>query len=190
MEGLANFILTDQIALGGAGIGIGYVSSEVLSRERSPLSRLLRFFVLLKPGTILWLFLQGIASSLLWLGLSQLGNPTTSSRRQLEQEKNSRLGIFYSNNLDSFTAANKVDDIVTTVDTGDKRLDSTVSIIDDVLPSLLTTNGVLQQILINGVLVRQYRYLFYSLNVEYFSDNCIYVVLGHVGLDILIPNPH
>ena len=101
------------------------------------------------------MFLQGIASSLLWLGLSQLGNPTTSSR-QLEEEKNSRLGIFDSNNLDSLTVANKVDDIATTVDTSDKRLDNSVSIIDDVLPSLLTRNGVLQQILINGVLVRQY----------------------------------
>ena len=101
------------------------------------------------------MFLQGIASSLLWLGLSQLGNPiTSSSRRQLEEEKNSRLGIFDSNNLDSLTAANKVDDIATTGDTGDKRLDNSVSIIDDVLPSLLTRNGVLQQILINGVLVR------------------------------------
>ena len=96
-------------------------------------------------------FLQGIASSLLWLGLSQLGNPITSSKRRQLEEKNSRLGIFDSNYLDSFTAAN---DIVTTVDISDKRLDNSVSIIDDVLPSLLTRNGVLQQILINGVLVR------------------------------------
>ena len=99
-------------------------------------------------------FLQGIASSLLWLGLSQLGNPITSSKRRQLEEKKSRLGIFDSNNLDSFTAANKVEDIVTTVDISDKRLDNSVSIIDDVLPSLLTRNGVLQQILINGVLVR------------------------------------
>ena len=119
LEGLANFILTDQIALGGAGIGIGYVSYSIKKQEEC-------FNV----------FYQGIASSLYWLGLSQLGNPISSRKKSLSVD--GRIGIFPSSSASE--------------DDANKR----VSFIDDVLPNMLTRNGVLQQILINGVLVSQY----------------------------------
>ena len=68
---------------------------------------------------------QGIANSLLWLSLSRLGNPSPSKRKKERTGDNSKLA--------------------------DARQD--ISLIDDILPSMLNRQAVFMNTLINAVLV-------------------------------------
>ena len=79
------------------------------------------------------LCVQGIASSLFWLGLAQLGNP--SSKRRSSDTEQSRLAS------QGWLKRQ-----------GEEREE--ISLTEDVLPSLLTRTSAFQQILINTVLVR------------------------------------
>ena len=86
------------------------------------------------------LCVQGIASSLFWLGLAQLGNPSSKRRRSdTEQSRLASQGWLPHGDLKR---------------QGEEREE--ISLTEDVLPSLLARNSVLQQILINTVLVRPY----------------------------------
>ena len=128
-ESLVNFILSDQNSLVNAGIGIGYVSFD--------------FFV--SVHHLILSAAQGITGILFWLGLAQLGNPS-SKRRSGEAED---VGLASEGWLH----------------TGLQRQgeDREVSLTEDVLPSLLTRNSVVQQILINTVLVSADLFLWTSL---------------------------
>jgi len=77
----------------------------------------------------------GIASSLFWLGLAQLGNP--SSKRRSSDTEQSRLAS------QGWLKRQ-----------GEEREE--ISLTEDVLPSLLTRTSVLQQILINTVLTSSF----------------------------------
>merc|ERR1711971_849798 len=82
----------------------------------------------------------GIASSLFWLGLAQLGNPSSKKRSSdTEQSRLASQGWLPHSDLKR---------------QGEEREE--ISLTEDVLPSLLARNSVLQQILINTVLVRPY----------------------------------
>ena len=81
--------------------------------------------------------IQGIASSLFWLGLAQLGNP--SSKRRSGDTEEVRLAS------EGWLPHPGQADL--------RRQGEEISLTEDVLPSLLTRNSVLQQILINTVLV-------------------------------------
>jgi len=82
----------------------------------------------------------GIASSLFWLGLAQLGNP--SSKRRSSDTEQSRLASQGWLPHDDLKRQ------------GEEREE--ISLTEDVLPSLLARNSVLQQILINTVLTSSF----------------------------------
>ena len=75
--------------------------------------------------------LQGLTGTLLWIGLSQLGNPASASRRSEEAAAHWLV-----------LAKEK-----------ETEAKQEVSLLDDVLPSQLSRNAVVQQTLINAVLV-------------------------------------
>ena len=81
--------------------------------------------------------MQGIASSLAWIALSQLGNPTSKRRSSSVDDLD----------MSGWSPLTSDDDKVSRTGT------SEISIIDDILPNMMTKNGVLMQILINAVLV-------------------------------------
>ena len=74
---------------------------------------------------------QGLTGTLLWIGLSQLGNPASASRRSEEAAAHWLV-----------LAKEK-----------ETEAKQEVSLLDDVLPSQLSRNAVVQQTLINAVLV-------------------------------------
>jgi len=78
-----------------------------------------------------------ISSSIVWVALSQLGNPINSNRRR-QIDNVSRSGVWNLINSDTLGSI--------------QFPEKDVSITDDVLPSVFTRNNVLTQILINGVL--------------------------------------
>ena len=82
-------------------------------------------------GVILSCLLQGLTGTLLWIGLSQLGNPASASRRSEEAAAHWLV-----------LAKEK-----------ETEAKQEVSLLDDVLPSQLSRNAVVQQTLINAVLV-------------------------------------
>ena len=99
---------------------------------------------------------QGIASSLFWLGLAQLGNPS-SKRRSGDTEE---VGLASEGWLPHPGQADL------------KRQGEEISLTEDVLPSLLTRNSVLQQILINTVLVSaKIEFLFNRITKSYAKNN-------------------
>ena len=75
--------------------------------------------------------LQGLTGALLWIGLSQLGNPASASRRSEEAAAHWLV-----------LAKEK-----------ETEAKQEVSLLEDVLPSQLSRNAVVQQTLINAVLV-------------------------------------
>ena len=75
--------------------------------------------------------MQGLTGTLLWIGLSQLGNPASASRRSEEAAAHWLV-----------LAKEK-----------ETEAKQEVSLLDDVLPSQLSRNAVVQQTLINAVLV-------------------------------------
>ena len=119
-ESLVNFILSDENSLKNAGIGIGYVS----------------FYLFVSLYHLILSAAQGITGTLFWLGLAQLGNPS-SKRRSGEAEE---VGLASEGWLPTGLQRQ-----------GEEREE--LSLTEDVLPSLLTRNSVVQQILINTVLV-------------------------------------
>ena len=82
-------------------------------------------------GVILSCLLQGLTGTLLWIGLSQLGNPASASRRSEEAAAHWLV-----------LAKEK-----------ETEAKQEVSLLEDVLPSQLSRNAVVQQTLINAVLV-------------------------------------
>ena len=128
-ESLVNFILSDENSLVNAGIGIGYVSFDLFVSV---------YHLILSAA-------QGITGILFWLGLAQLGNPS-SKRRSGEAED---VGLASEGWLHT--------------DLQRQGEDREVSLTEDVLPSLLTRNSVVQQILINTVLVSADLFLWTSL---------------------------
>ena len=128
-ESLVNFILSDENSLKNAGIGIGYVSFDLFVSV---------YHLILSAA-------QGITGILFWLGLAQLGNPS-SKRRSGEAED---VGLASEGWLHT--------------DLQRQGEDREVSLTEDVLPSLLTRNSVVQQILINTVLVSADLFLWTSL---------------------------
>ena len=80
-------------------------------------------------------FFQGLTAPIVWILLSQLANPSTSKKRR--------------------TDVIPTPDVLNGKDFDlDERKETKVSLFEDVLPGMLTKNGVLTRILINGVLVR------------------------------------
>jgi len=110
----------EEVSLSGV---YGFFTNELVIRK---------FYVVL--------ILQGIASSLFWLGLAQLGNP--SSKRRSSDTEQSRLASQGWLPHDDLKRQ------------GEEREE--ISLTEDVLPSLLARNSVLQQILINTVLTSSF----------------------------------
>ena len=80
--------------------------------------------------------IQGLTAPIIWILLSQLANPVPSDKR--------RDGHIL------------VTDPLTGKDLDESGTKNTkISLFRDVLPGMLTKNGVLTRILINGVLVRE-----------------------------------
>merc|ERR1712168_515802 len=113
---LANFLLKDQNAAGGVGIGIGYA----------------------------------IAGSLWWIGLSQLGNPISTKKRNFDNQDDVNTGWLSVPSGNIVRQGQEKDEI---------------SIFDDILPSLLTRNGALMQILVQGVLSASFMSFWFVMEI-------------------------
>ena len=71
MESLVNFLLTDQNGIGGASIGIGYVSHK---------------YVHTRLNCECHFISKAVTGSVLWILLSQLANPVSLSDSQKRNE--------------------------------------------------------------------------------------------------------
>ena len=87
--------------------------------------------------------LQGIASTLFFLFLTQLGNPSTSNKRNDQ---------FYSFNTQSI----------------EKTEEAEISLVDDILPMILSRTGSVTQILINAMLVGSSLSINNPVSLKYF----------------------
>ena len=112
---LSDFVLSDQTGLENAGINMGYVCDK--HRYNNGYHWRLYTF-------------QGIASTLLFLFLTQLGNPSTSNKRR--------------DNFNSFTT----ESLART-----EESEADISLVEDILPMILSRTGSVTQILINAMLV-------------------------------------
>lgn len=93
----------------------------------------------------------GIASSLLWIGLSQLGNPLSTKKRNFDSDKSVSSSGWLQVPGDNF----------------DRQVEEKkeISIIDDILPSVMTRNGVLNLILVQGVLSASFLSFWYVMEI-------------------------
>ena len=83
----------------------------------------------------LYITTQGLTAPIIWILLTQLANPSTNKKRRNEELP--LTGAFSGKEIEESGTKN------------DK-----ISLLGDVLPGMLTKNGVLTRIVINGVLVR------------------------------------